>query len=155
MDWSGVDYLWIIVMFLSAVWTLILTAPIHCGGSIGEQVMLYYYFSKSDKETNSSTSWIIWRWVNFQEIFFYGWTISLRLINSLCYDWLMQLHAKLLIQYSLYCFILQWKPVCGTLFCDRIKKQYFYFILNINITRKDQGFIYLFFHGWPPLMLIS
>ncbi len=36
---SGVDYLWIIVMFLSAVWTLILTAPIHCRGSIGEQVM--------------------------------------------------------------------------------------------------------------------
>uniref|UniRef100_A0A8C2I8L2 cAMP-dependent protein kinase type II regulatory subunit n=1 Tax=Cyprinus carpio TaxID=7962 RepID=A0A8C2I8L2_CYPCA len=29
MDWSAVDYLWIIVMFLSAVWTLILTAPIH------------------------------------------------------------------------------------------------------------------------------
>ncbi len=24
-----VDYLWIIVMFLSAIWTLILTAPIH------------------------------------------------------------------------------------------------------------------------------
>ncbi len=36
------DYLWIIVMFLSAVWTLILTAPIHCRGSIGEQVMQYY-----------------------------------------------------------------------------------------------------------------
>ncbi len=30
---------WIIVMFLSAVWTLILTAPIHCRGSIGELVM--------------------------------------------------------------------------------------------------------------------
>ncbi len=30
---------WIIVMFLSAVWTLILPAPIHCRGSIGEQVM--------------------------------------------------------------------------------------------------------------------
>ncbi len=29
MYWSGVDYLWIIVKFLSAVWTLILTAPIH------------------------------------------------------------------------------------------------------------------------------
>ncbi len=42
MDWSGVDYLWIIVMFLSAVWTLILTAPIHCRGSIGEQVMKCY-----------------------------------------------------------------------------------------------------------------
>ncbi len=35
--WTGV--VWIIVMFLSAVWTLILTAPIHCRGSIGEQVM--------------------------------------------------------------------------------------------------------------------
>ncbi len=29
-----------VVMFLSAVWTLILTAPIHCRGSVGEQVML-------------------------------------------------------------------------------------------------------------------
>ncbi len=36
MDWSGVDYFWI-KMFLSAVWTLILTAPIHCRGSFGEQ----------------------------------------------------------------------------------------------------------------------
>ncbi len=42
MVWSGVDYLWIIVMFLSAVWTLILTAPIHCRASIGEQVMKHY-----------------------------------------------------------------------------------------------------------------
>ncbi len=33
---------WIIVMFLSAVWTLILTAPIHCRGSTGEQVMECY-----------------------------------------------------------------------------------------------------------------
>ncbi len=39
MDWSGVDYLWIIVMLLSAVWTLILTAPIHCPEFIGEEVM--------------------------------------------------------------------------------------------------------------------
>ncbi len=35
----ALNYLWIIVMYLSAVWTLILTAPIHCRGSIGEQVM--------------------------------------------------------------------------------------------------------------------
>ncbi len=28
-------------MFLSVVWTLILTAPIHSRGSVGEQVMLY------------------------------------------------------------------------------------------------------------------
>ncbi len=39
MDWSHVDYLWIIVTFLSAVWTLILTAPIHCRGFIGQQLM--------------------------------------------------------------------------------------------------------------------
>ncbi len=40
MDWSHVDhFIVIIVMFLSAVWTLILTAPIHCRGPIGEQVM--------------------------------------------------------------------------------------------------------------------
>ncbi len=40
--WSGVDNLWIIVMFLSAVWTLILTAPIQCRASIDEQVMQCY-----------------------------------------------------------------------------------------------------------------
>ncbi len=38
--WTGV--VWIIGMFLSAVQTLILTAPIHCRGSIGEQVMQCY-----------------------------------------------------------------------------------------------------------------
>ncbi len=37
MDWSGVDYLWIIVMFLSVY--RILTALIHCKAFIGEQVM--------------------------------------------------------------------------------------------------------------------
>ncbi len=35
--WTGV--VWIIVMFLSAVWTLSLTAPIHCRGSIAEQML--------------------------------------------------------------------------------------------------------------------
>ncbi len=38
--WTGV--LWIIVMFLSAVWTLILTAPIHCRASIAETLMQCY-----------------------------------------------------------------------------------------------------------------
>ncbi len=37
-DW-GIVVVFITMMFLSAVWTLILTAPIHCRGSIGEQVM--------------------------------------------------------------------------------------------------------------------
>ncbi len=41
--WTGVVRItWIIVMFLPTVWTLILTAPIHCIGSIGEQVMKSY-----------------------------------------------------------------------------------------------------------------
>ncbi len=35
LHWSGVDCLWIIVMFLTAAWTLILMAPIHCRGSVG------------------------------------------------------------------------------------------------------------------------
>ncbi len=44
-NWS--NCLWI-VMFLSAVWTLILTAPIHCRGSTGVQVTLDLLdFSKS------------------------------------------------------------------------------------------------------------
>ncbi len=35
---DGTGVVWIIVMFLSAVWTLILTAPIHCRWSFGDQV---------------------------------------------------------------------------------------------------------------------
>ncbi len=56
MDWSGVGYLWI-MMFLSAVWTLILTAPIHCRGSIGEQVMQCY------------TSPNLFRWRNIKQVY--------------------------------------------------------------------------------------
>ncbi len=52
------EYLWIIMIFLSAVWTLILTAPIHCRASIGETVMLH--FSKSvpiKKQTHLHLVW--------------------------------------------------------------------------------------------------
>ncbi len=38
MDWTLVDYCDV----LSAVWTFILTAPIHCRGSIGKQGILCY-----------------------------------------------------------------------------------------------------------------
>ncbi len=51
IDWSSVDYLCIIVMFLSAVWTLILTAPIQWSNTIHcweSDVMLI--FSNSDEE---------------------------------------------------------------------------------------------------------
>ncbi len=41
---ESVEYLWVTMMFLSAVWTLILMAPIHCGGYVGEQVMSCYIF---------------------------------------------------------------------------------------------------------------
>ncbi len=36
---AGLEWFGLLVMFLSAVWTFILTAPIHCRGSIGEQMM--------------------------------------------------------------------------------------------------------------------
>ncbi len=60
--WSVVDYLWIIVMFLSAVWTLILTAPIHCRWidewSIAEQVMQCYISPNlMKKQTHLHLGW--------------------------------------------------------------------------------------------------
>ncbi len=40
LSWGFVNNLWITCgHFLSAVWPLILTAPIHCRGFIGEQMM--------------------------------------------------------------------------------------------------------------------
>ncbi len=44
-------------MFLSAIWTLVLTAPIYCRGSIIEQVLYCYTVFLQiilDEETNSS-----------------------------------------------------------------------------------------------------
>uniref|UniRef100_A0A673KFU9 non-specific serine/threonine protein kinase n=1 Tax=Sinocyclocheilus rhinocerous TaxID=307959 RepID=A0A673KFU9_9TELE len=79
MDWSGVDYLWIIVMFLSAVGTLILTAPIHCRASIGD-------FSKSvlmKKQTH--LQYILYGLrVSKRQIVvvFWGQTISLKKFDS-------------------------------------------------------------------------
>ncbi len=55
--WTGV--VWIIVMFLSAVWTLILTAPIHCRASIAEQLMECYISSN-----------LFW-WINKTKQFFF------------------------------------------------------------------------------------
>ncbi len=49
LEWCGL--LW---YFLSAVWTLILTAPIYCRGYIGEQMMQCYIFQiYSHEEVNS------------------------------------------------------------------------------------------------------
>ncbi len=46
MDWSGVYNLCIIVMYLSAVLTLIVTAPILHRESLGEQVKFSKYVAK-------------------------------------------------------------------------------------------------------------
>ncbi len=78
MDWSGVDYLFIIVMFLSDVWTLILTAPIHCRASIAEQVMQCYISPNLMKKTNSEGG-------NFQKILILGWTIIVTIIIKTCF----------------------------------------------------------------------
>ncbi len=69
LGWSGVDYLCIIVMFLSAYWTLILTAPIHCRGSIGEQVMQCYI---SPNQFWPCSNWMAWGQVNLSKCSFWG-----------------------------------------------------------------------------------
>ncbi len=58
-DWIHVEYLWIIVMFLSAVWTLIQQHPF-----TAEDPLVSRWCNAtllkicSDEETNSSTSWM-------------------------------------------------------------------------------------------------
>ncbi len=93
MDWSGVDYLWIIVMFLSAVWTLILTAPIHCRGCIGEASDGILHFFKSVPWTNKLIYILGWPECEyiFQHIFIFGWSIPLKLwLCSKCFFFLFQ-----------------------------------------------------------------
>ncbi len=73
--WTGVE--WIIVMFLSAVWTLILTAPIHCRASIAETVMQCYISPNLTRnKTHLHLGWS-WGWAHFQPNFHYGATIPL------------------------------------------------------------------------------
>ncbi len=73
MDWTHVDFLWIVVMFLSAVWTLILAAPIH-SKSTGEQFNVKLNFSKS---VNMKKLLCIFDGLNFQQIFIFGVNYSL------------------------------------------------------------------------------
>ncbi len=57
VDWSGVDYMWIIVMFYQ-LFGLILTAPIHCRASIAEQVMQCYISPNlMNKQTHPNLGW--------------------------------------------------------------------------------------------------
>ncbi len=53
--------------------TLILTAPIHCRDPlVSKWCNAKFIQICSDKETNSSTSWMAWGWVNFLQIFILG-----------------------------------------------------------------------------------
>ncbi len=61
MDWSHVDYLWIIVMFLSAVWT-------HFNGTHLLQRIHWY---ASDEQV-SNLIMMTWGRVIFQQIFIFG-----------------------------------------------------------------------------------
>ncbi len=54
----------IIVMLLSAVWTL-------------SNVNATFLQICSDEETNTSISWMAWEWVHFQQIYISGWTVPL------------------------------------------------------------------------------
>ncbi len=55
--WTGV--VWIIVMFLSAVWSLILTAPIHCRASIAETLMQWHISTNlMKKQTHPNLGWL-------------------------------------------------------------------------------------------------
>ncbi len=85
MDWFHLKMLtdglvWSIVMFLSAVWTLILTAPIHCRASIAEAPMNCYTFSTQiywrNKLIYIYVIWIAWGWDYFQQLIIFGWTIA-------------------------------------------------------------------------------
>ncbi len=80
--WTGVVW---IVKFLSAVWALILTAPIHCRASIAETLMQWYI----------STNLLPWRnkflanfhfWMNS----FFNlelWYMQLCIFFQFCKDW--------------------------------------------------------------------
>ncbi len=54
-------YTWIIVLLLSAVWTLILTALVHCKGSVGEKVIKLY----NSLHLFQLKSWMGWGRVSF------------------------------------------------------------------------------------------
>ncbi len=77
--WSGVDYLWIIVMFLSAVCTFIHSAPIHCRESIDEQVILCY-ISPNLMKKHTDLGGL--KASNIQQIFIFGWTVPLNITNT-------------------------------------------------------------------------
>ncbi len=72
--WTGV--MWITCGFVLLFWRHPFTAE---DPLVSKWCTVMLTFSS---KTNSSTSWIAWRWVHFKIIFFLGWDISLR--KSMC-----------------------------------------------------------------------
>ncbi len=78
MDRSGVDYLWIIVMFYQlfglSFWRHPFTAE---DPLVSKWFNATFLLICSHEETNSSTSRMVRRWIHFQQISILGWTIPL------------------------------------------------------------------------------
>ncbi len=68
--------------FLSAVWTIILTAPIHCRWFTGELSYEMLHFSKSVlmKKQTLLNIIVAWKWIIFCPNF--GWTAPFRILNK-------------------------------------------------------------------------
>ncbi len=74
--WSGVDYCDVFISCLDSY-----SDGTHSLQSIhwwDSGVMLH--FSKSDEDTNSSTSWMAWGWAHFQQVFIFERTNSLKTV---------------------------------------------------------------------------
>ncbi len=104
MDWiKTTRMVWIIVMFLSAVWTIILTAmafPL-----VNKWWMLN--FSRSvHEETNSSTSWMAWGWVHYQHIVWINYSFYLKVnIVALLALYLLVRIRQILVLNNLHCML--------------------------------------------------
>ncbi len=70
MDWSCVNYLWIIVMFYQLFGLSFWRHPFTSEDPLVSKRFLQIC---SNEETNSVTSWM----VNFQQIFIFAWIIPL------------------------------------------------------------------------------
>ncbi len=73
VEWCGllVDYCDVFISCLDS----------HSNGTHSLQCDAMLHFSKSDEETNSSTSRVAWGWAHSQQIFIFGWTIPI-IVNT-------------------------------------------------------------------------
>ncbi len=89
MDWSRVDYLWFIVMFLSAVWTLILMAPFTAEDPLvrkwcNAKLMLMLRWKKKKKTSTVHIGWPEGEYIFCKFIF--RWTIPYSIHETQCHS---------------------------------------------------------------------